>query len=173
MTRFALLMIVLSVAVTFAVGCSGITKIFEKHDVALELVVRATAGRILTENPAWVAPAQLITAEALALIDDDPLVSLAELEQTVVARINWNKLTPEEQALLRVLISGVRQDLEEHFRQKGISDPSGAAVRAAQILNWINQSATLRMSSSGINWSSLQTYARGTRVMPWAGGCGA
>ncbi len=173
MTRFALLLVALSIAVSVGFGCSGITKIFEKHDVALELVVRATAGRILTENPHWVVPAQLITAEALTLIDDDPLVSLAELEQSIVARINWNKLTPEEQALLRVLISGVRQDLEEHFRQQGISDPSGAAVRAAQILNWINQSATLRMSSNVVNWSSLQTYARGTQVMPWAGGCGA
>lgn len=182
MSRFALLMIALSIAMTVAVGCSGIGQIFERHEAGLELVVRATAGRILTANPLWVAPTVLITAEALALLDDDPLVSLADLEQSVVARVDWTQLTPEEQALLRTLISGVRQDLEEHFRQQGISDPSATAVHAAQVLNWINQSAAMRLPRLG-KGSSLKVATGGiasrltphpSRALhPWSGGCGA
>lgn len=179
MTRITLLVACLLTTLIFVGGCS-VMKAFEKHDVALELVVRATSSRLLTANPEWALPAKLITASALKMLDDDPLTSLDALEQAVVQRIDWGKLTPEEQTLLQVLIAGVRRDLEEHFRQKGISNPGAASVRAGQILQWINETAALRTPQAECGGpercgkgSSLHTYAKGSQVLAWAGGCGA
>lgn len=124
-------------------GCAFFTP---GNELAKEAVVRVAAGRILTEHPSWVPKTYEITGQAIALIEKNPEVTLAGLESFVVEQIPWDGLTFEEQDLLRVLISAVRQDIESYLATRGVKDPSEVAVHVVQIMQWINQSAQIRLA---------------------------
>lgn len=123
-------------------GCAG--KVFERHDTALELVVRATAGRVLSDRPQWVGPAYTITADAIRAIQNSEVTTLDTLEQFVASRIDWEKLTFEEKDLLMFMISQVRQDVAAYLEQRGEKEPQVALVQVSKVLQWINQTAEVR-----------------------------
>lgn len=112
--------------------------------VGLELVVRAAAGRALDLHPEWIEPTRRITGAALADLAGEQTITVAALEQSVVARIAWDKLSPEEQALAHTLIGTVCEALHNHLARSGIEAPDAVKVRLARVLKWINQTAELR-----------------------------
>lgn len=131
-------------AASLLCGCAG--KVFERHDTALELVVRATAGRVLTDHPQWVDASYKITADAIRAIQTDEVTSLDLLEQFIVSRIAWDKMSYEEKDLLMFMIGQVRLDVTDYLKQSGEKDPQAALVRVAKVLQWINQTAEIRRS---------------------------
>lgn len=126
-------------------GCSTLTGKIANDDLATQFVVRATAGRVLDKHPNWIKETYRITSEVLHLGQQDQLVSLADLEQAVVERVHWKRLNLEEQDLLRALIASVRLDLERYQADRGVSDPGQSVVLVLKVLDWINQSAMLRL----------------------------
>ena len=119
---------------------------FERNSDLIELTVRAATARVLAENPTWAAPAVAITHEAASLVSSGEIVRLDDLESLIVSRITWAALAPEEQVLLRTLISRVRWDLENRMLQEGIPEEKlpDLKVKVLQVLTWINQTAAVR-----------------------------
>ncbi len=131
------------IAMPLLSGCSMTTRI-ANDDIAAQLVVRAAAGRVLDQRPDWVEDTYRITGELIALVRTEPQVSLADLEQAVIARVNWSELNPEEQALLQVLINAARTDLEKALAKRGVSEPGQTKIAMQRVLGWINQTAEIR-----------------------------
>jgi len=144
--RVALIMMpaiaIIMTGIMFMAGCANFKA--QLNDPLAEVVVRATTARVLAEHPTWTDRAVSITGSVLAVIEGDPLTSLDALEQEVVKQINWDKLLPEEQALLQVLISQVVEALEQRLAEEGLSDPGQYMMPVRQVLLWINQTASLR-----------------------------
>lgn len=105
--------------------------------------MRVAAGRVLDQHPDWVNKAYDLTADAIKRVQDDS-VPVSELEDFIVGQIPWARLTFEERDITRQLISMVRLELEEHFRQRGIENPEAVKVAALRVLSWVNQSAEIR-----------------------------
>lgn len=133
---------------------------FDKQATALELVVRAGAGRVLTEHPAWTEATYRITGEAIKAIAGDQVVSLDGLEGFVFARISWDSLSPEEKDLLLVLVGAVKKDIQNYLNERGVEKPREAMVRVATVLKWINQTAEIRRGKAGIDRSGFDRATR-------------
>ncbi len=131
------------VALPLLSGCSMAGRI-ANDDIAAQLVVRAAAGRVLDQRPDWTEATYRITGELIELVRSEPHVSLAGLEEAVIDRVNWNELTPEDQAILQVLISAARTDLEVALEKRGVSEPGETKIAMQRVLGWINQSAEIR-----------------------------
>jgi hypothetical protein len=127
-------------------GCAITTALIDDHTLIAELAVRAATGRVLEEHPDWTEQTYHITGDAIQLLSDDDTTSLAGLQQFVVEKIPWDKMTPEEQALLTTLITAVRLQVEQSLADRGVIAPGETTIRAAMVLTWINQTAKLRMS---------------------------
>ena len=130
-------------------GCAT-ARLFDSQPVLTELTVRVAAGRVLDENPGWVAPARDITADAIRLVTETDQVTLAGLEAYVLQQIPWQKLTVEEEELLRVLVHAVRVEIEAELARQGVTAPDEVRVQVARVLGWIYQSADSRSQRSGL-----------------------
>lgn len=128
------------------VGCAGTQKTFDSHEMGLQLVVRAAAGRVLTQKPAWVPKAYEITAAAIRLVEESTDITVGELVTFVVAKIELDKLTLEEKDLVLALIGTVRQEMENYFQAQGITTPAEVNVRVVKVLTWVNQTAEVRLA---------------------------
>lgn len=141
-------------------GCSPMAKRVASDDLTAQLVVRAATGRVLDKHPEWVKETYRITGEVLHLVQQDQPVSLADLEQAVVKRVNWKQLNLEEQDLLRALITAVRLDLERYLADRGVSDPGQSVIAVMKVIDWINQAALTRMSlTSRAEWPAVPVLA--------------
>lgn len=127
-------------------GCSTVKRI-ASDDVTAQLVVRAAAGRVLDQRPDWVERTYKITGEVIQLATDNPQADLAGLEQAVIDRVDWQKLLPEEQALVQTLIAAARTDLEAALEKRGIREPSQVRVQVLRILGYIHQAAEIRRAA--------------------------
>jgi hypothetical protein len=121
------------------IGCAGMN--FEKHEIAMELAVRATTARVLENNPGWSESAYNITADVIKKAEAGEFVCLKDLERAVIGRIPWAEITPEEQVLALLLIGTVRSDLESYLEHRGVKTPGDFAVSVAKVLSWVNQTA--------------------------------
>ncbi|MBE0598332.1 MAG: hypothetical protein IH614_13775, partial [Desulfuromonadales bacterium] len=101
-------------------GCS-LLRAAEERPVLTELAVRAATGRVLEERPKWVEPTERITADAIRLLQGDDPVGLADLESYVLGQIPWQRLTPEETEILRVLVRAVREEIEGYLDRQGVT----------------------------------------------------
>lgn len=147
----ALVLFALGFGSVFLSGCSAI-KVIDERPVLSEFVVRVAVGRVLDEHPAWAQPAQRLSAAAIRVINEsDDEVALPELQTFISTQIPWDALTPEEAALLQVLIASVAEEIRSSLARQGEIAPEEIKVRAATVLGWINQVAelhTLRRTAS-------------------------
>ena len=142
----------LLVCLLLCAGCAGqatdkrakARDFLQRHDTAVELVVRATAGRALTQRPGLVEPVYQITETAIKAIEGDSLVSLKGLGPFIVSRIAWSVLTPEETDILLPLVNSVREEIQNYLLERGVAEPKESLVYVAEVLKWINQTAEIR-----------------------------
>lgn len=127
-------------AVLLLVGCAALQP-GARHEVALELAVKAATGRVLHENPAWKSEVLRIADGALALVGRDDTTALGLLEEYVVAEIPWAKLLPEEQELARLSLRLIRQETQNYLAAQGIDDPAELRVAVARVLGWVREVA--------------------------------
>jgi hypothetical protein len=120
----------------------------EQKPVLTELAIRTAAGRVLDQHPAWVEPARRISAEAIRALQQGDLVTLGNLQPYILEMIPWQALTPEEEELLRVLITAIAAETADSLARQGIEHPQEAVVQVATVLGWINQSAEIRAQRS-------------------------
>jgi hypothetical protein len=120
----------------------------EKKPVLTELAIRTAAGRVLDQHPAWVEPARRISAEAIRALQQGDLVTLGNLQPYILELIPWQALTPEEEELLRVLITAIAAETTDSLARQGVKSPQEAVVQVATVLGWINQSAEIRAQRS-------------------------
>ena len=127
------------------VGCAGINKAIDEHELAASLAVRAATSRVLSEHPHWANKTYRLTAQAINVIESDGVSDLDGLKVYIVGQINWSKLSPEEQVLLDVVINAAVDRLKESLEKRGVVSPGESMVHAAKVLTWINQTAHMRM----------------------------
>jgi hypothetical protein len=139
MTKIVYLMLALITVV--GIGCATFNSVVTNDALISQLAVEAATARVLTEHPQWKKSTIEITSGAAAAIEASAAVSLRDVEAYVRDRIKWYNLTPEEQALLSVLITKVRTNLEDSFRAKGIEEPDREMVAVRQVLIWIHDAA--------------------------------
>lgn len=131
--------------ICFVLLFSACSLLKPENELALELVVRASTARLLEEKPSWISETFRITEGALLLLEADPEIILDDLEKYVISEIKWDKLLPEEQEILKVVISTIKKDIIDYFDSKGYKNPELVNIRVANILLWINQTAQVRM----------------------------
>lgn len=139
-----LVVILMTVTMLLNTGCIGGTNVIEEHPALTELAVKAAVSRVLKEKPKWIDETYDISKGALILMGDPPaIVDLAQLEEYAVGEIKWEKLTAEEEVLLRTLITAIRQEIELYLEKKGVTLEDERLVQVAQVMLWINQTAEL------------------------------
>jgi hypothetical protein len=118
-------------------GCATIGD----NELVTELAVEAATAKVLHEHPEWRDKTLLITSAAAEAIDGQVVADLAGVESCVKERINWTELSPEEQALVNVLISEVLRDIEKAFSTQGVKEPAERMIKVKQVLEWVNRAA--------------------------------
>ena len=58
-------------------------------------------------------------------------------------------MTAEEQELVMILISAVRQEIEARLAEQGVEVPSAVRVEVLNVLGWVYQSAEIRAAKNG------------------------
>lgn len=137
---FIFFLIISLTALTFS-GCAAFNKLVTNNALISQLAVEAATARVIHEHPAWKSETVRITDRAVSVIDGKVVTDLASLEAYVKGQIKWDKLLPEEQAIVSVLISQVRQNLEDSFRAHNVKVPSEQLVGVRQVMVWINEAA--------------------------------
>ena len=135
------LLLVGLIVLSLVTGCATFNKIVTNNELMSQLAVEAATARVIHDHPSWKASAVNITGHAIAAIDAKTTVSLADVESYVKAHVPWDKLQPEEQALVSVLITQVRQNLEDSFRAHGVELPESQLIAIREVLTWINETA--------------------------------
>lgn len=115
-----------------------------ESEIGRQVVVRAVIGRVLTQKPEWVEPTYVIMTDAIALVDDDVLVTLDNLTTYVISKIPMEGLTFEEKDLISLLITETTSELRKKFVEDGVTDPSAQLMEVRQVLTWIRQTAEIR-----------------------------
>ncbi len=142
-TPVILLALMLAAAVSLQ-GCATVTRLTTQQPILTELTFRAATGRVLDAYPEWVEPALALTGEAILRLDPEGETGLDELETYMIERIPWDKLAAEEEELLRLLITCVREEIVLLLKEQGIETPEAARVQVITALSWIHQSAQIR-----------------------------
>jgi len=134
-------LLVYLLTVIFVVGCS-LPKFSEKSYL-LELAVRAASARFIDEHKTWVDEVYAITKDAIKLIESDVNIDLKELDKFVISSIPWEKLTPEEQAIINLLLGEVKLAIEEKLKLDGFTTPEDVKIVVVEVLTWVNQTVKL------------------------------
>lgn len=122
-------------------GCTAFNNVVKNDSLVSQLAVEAATARVLHEHPKWKDETVSITAAAITAIDSRVTTDLASVDSYVKSRINWGRLTPEEQVLVSVLISQVVRNLEDAFLAQGVKVPSEQMIAVRQVLTWISDTA--------------------------------
>jgi hypothetical protein len=122
----------------FLIGCT--LKQVKENEFALELVVRAATSRVLTEKAEWIKPCYDITKEAILRIENNELITVADLEEHIRAEINWDNLTIDEQILMDTLIAMIRDSVNDYLKDQDTL-PEDVKVYLVTVLSWINKTA--------------------------------
>lgn len=124
------------IAILLLTACS--VPPLENGDKLLEFTVRAVAARTFTENPTWTLAAKTIAHQ---LRTADVEVEVGRLREAVFERIPFEALTPEETALIHMLVSTLEARIVERLRDKGISAPEQTRAYLSEVLLWVEQTA--------------------------------
>jgi hypothetical protein len=123
---------------TLLVICACSVLPLEKGDKTLEFTVRAVAARTFTEHPTW-APAAQTIAHQIRTADTEIEVGL--LTDAVFERIPVDALTPEETALIHMLVPALEIRIVDRLKEKGVETPEKTRAYLGEVLWWIEQTA--------------------------------
>jgi hypothetical protein len=128
-----ILVIILAVLIS---GCSLFS--LEKGDAVLELTVRAVASRTFAEKPTW-APVALRIAQELR--DANEELEIGSLRDVIFEKLPFHLLTPEEVALVQMVVPMIETRVIDRLKEKGIEAPEETKAYLGEVLTWIEQSA--------------------------------
>jgi hypothetical protein len=129
-------------ALVLATGCS-LAK-FKQNEPLIQLSVQAATARVLHEKPEWVEDTLRITEEAMRFIDGQEMVDVGKLAEYVKAQVPWDKMIPEEQALVSTLMAVVQADIEKALAGKGVRVPEEEKVVVSKVLGWVRDMAMFK-----------------------------
>lgn len=133
--------VVLVLVIALSLGCATFNKLVTNNELISQLAVEAATARVLNENPSWRNTTIGISEGAVKAIEASAIVSIGDLENYVRDRVKWYNLSPEEQALVSVLISQTRQNLEDSFRAQKVTNPLNEMIEVKKVMKWINETA--------------------------------
>lgn len=110
----------------------------------LKASLRIAAGRVLENQPTWVAPAYRFTTLALATIRTQEITSLGVIDDLFLQVIE-DDLTIEEQILAIEIFASIKAAVVDNLNKRGITAPEDQKLYVIQALTWINQSASARL----------------------------
>ena len=142
--------------VTFGglVGCSTLQggdgtpmtpkQYFQRYQHIMRLAVQVAVLRVLDANPTY-GPRIVAFANTIQTILDDKYITLAELETLVVDEIDWSQYKPEEQLLIKALISQVRVEIENVLTiNVGVpAAPEDVHMILSAFVGWVEEAAAL------------------------------
>jgi outer membrane lipoprotein-sorting protein len=134
------ILLLLLVAFTIS-GCATFNKIVTNNALVTQLAVEAATARVLHEHLDWKGKTISITETVISAIDNKTMTDLGSIELFIPSQISWRSLTPEEQALISVLISQAKQNLLDSYRAQHIENPLAQLVQVRQMLTWIHDAA--------------------------------
>ena len=135
---FIISLVLIALAFT---GCAAFNKLVTNNELTMQLATEAATARIIHEHPFWKNQVVTITADAMAFIGTSTEIQLGDVEEYVKGKIAWGRMLPEEQAVVSVLITQVRKNLEDNFRAQSIENPLAQMIEVRKVLGWINAAA--------------------------------
>jgi len=63
------------------------------------------------------------------------------LETYVMAQVPWDRVTPEEGELIRLVVKAIRQETEKYLADRGVANPEDISVVAVKVLGWVHEVA--------------------------------
>jgi len=128
------------------VGCGGnqVQK-FDSHSLMLQLATSAATARVLDAKPEWRERTVEIADIAIGSIDGGVVGTVDELVAVVKAEVRWEKMLPEEQALVSVLIDAVAQEIRNYLEAGGYATEEADAflVRTRLVMLWVRDTAQM------------------------------
>lgn len=129
-----------AVACFFLLGCQSL----KNQEMGLNLAVNVAVVRAIEteDDPAKreqrVERVLELTGRALEMLDEDDAV-IGVVYERIMQEIRWEKLSPQDQTLLRLLISNVASSVQERINAKLIDADKITTVKTA--VTWVQQSA--------------------------------
>jgi len=123
-------------------GCSWFNRLVNEHEFTMQLAVEEAAARVLHAHPGWKSETVNISRMAIIVIDAKDVSDLGSVEEFIKSKIKWQSMLPEEQALVSVLITEVRKNIEDSLRAKGIINPGKQLIEVRKVMEWINAAAS-------------------------------
>jgi hypothetical protein len=133
-----IVLIFIGILAMISIGLNGC----KSNDLALQLIVEDATVRLLQQHPQWKPQTIVITNEAIALIDNDPNITVAAITLYVNNEIAKNKLTPEEQVLVSIFVETTIGAIQDYLNQQGTNSNSDQVQEIRKVLVWINVIAT-------------------------------
>lgn len=135
--------VALTLFILFVVGCAvrpGDPPVIDRLKPFLRLAVSLGTDRVLVENPT-VAPVVLqVTSTLLTLFSTDEVVSLAQVNAAIRAKIMTMNLTPEVRMVLEALLQSVAMEIRLVIVQAGVADDT-ITLLLHEVVTWIRDAA--------------------------------
>ena len=124
-------------------GCATFNKIVTNDALIMQLAVQDATAHVITKHPEWKQQITNISQSGMDAIDSKTVITLSAVESYVNGKINTASMTPEDQALVSVLLTTVEGNLSDSFNAHGVTNPASQLVEVRQVLEWINNQAKL------------------------------
>jgi hypothetical protein len=132
-----------------------------EHELLFKMSTKAAVGRLLYTKPAWTEPTIRIVGNATRFIDENTWVNLAELETYIVDQVPWKEMLPEEQMLVRELITVIRVESQNYFNKKGVP-PLDQIIAIKMVLEWVLEAAEFRRDHAAQGGRRVPDFRRVT-----------
>ena len=125
-----------------AVGCAGSTprQTYERHKALVQVAVQLGVAGVLREHRDWAAPlTQAVQGARQALTTEE--VDLTTLVRFVAARLDLQRLTPEDQVLVQALAGAIQAELSALLADRSVLVPIETRALADEVLGWVESVA--------------------------------
>lgn len=124
-------------------SCATFNKLVTNDALIMQLAVQDATAHVIAKHPEWKQQIANISQSGMDAIDSKTVITLSAVESYVKGKINTAAMTPEDQALVSVLLTTVEGNLSDSFNAHGVTDPASQLVEVRQVLEWINNQAKL------------------------------
>lgn len=122
-------------------GCATFNKVVQNNELVSRLAIESATGRVIIMHPSWKDKVVKVTDMAIEAVDAREVTTIDTVASYVQRRIAWDKMLPEEQALLGILIEEVQTELRSMIKVQSMSGSDAELIAVKKVLTWINEAA--------------------------------
>lgn len=131
---------VVLIAVMFMLSACATLHEMSKSPILVQYAIKKAVRAFLGDkSQVWARSVYSITGKAIEEIDKDRIITIPDLEYHIKKQIEWDKLYPEDQELINILIASVKLELNNMVKDNEL--PADTKMKIKNVLIWIRDTA--------------------------------